>query len=260
LRRLALILMLALGAAAARAADRSAGVMIFTAPDGTRRIVNIPAASGLRGSISRVPDGLPERRLALWPTVETTARDHGVDPNLIDLVIRMESGYNPRALSPKGARGVMQLMPDTATLYGVHDSFDPFENIRGGVRYLRDLLVRFDSNIELALAAYNAGPGAVTRHGGVPPYGETQNYVSSILSAYQSKWGTTKLAGGFGKPAVPAAAAQVPSAPRASAPVKVAGPTRAARPVGLFETGAGKVVSNARRTGEVAVTRLLTLD
>jgi soluble lytic murein transglycosylase-like protein len=255
----ALTVMLALGAGAAMAADRSAGVMIFTAPDGTRRIVNIPAA-GLRGSASPVPEGLAARRSALWPMVEETAHNHGLDPNLIDLVIRMESGYNPRALSSKGARGVMQLMPGTASMYGVKDSFDPFENIRGGVRYLRDLLLRFNSDIELALAAYNAGPEAVARHGGVPPYEETRNYVSSILAAYQSKSGLTTLAGGFGKPARPAAVAAVSPAPRAAAPVKVAGPTRVARPVGVYETGAGKVVSNARRNGEAAVTRRLSLD
>lgn len=258
MRKLGLTVMLVLGAGAAMAADRSAGVMIFTAPDGTRRIVNIPAAASL-GSASPVPTGLIERRNALWPTVEQTARACGLDPNLIDLVIRMESGYNPRALSSKGARGVMQLMPGTASLYGVKDSFDPFENIRGGVRYLRDLLVRFDSDIELALAAYNAGPEAVARHGGVPPYAETRNYVTSILAAYQSKSTLTTLAGGFGKPAARAAAAPKPPAPRVAAPVKAAGLTKA-RPVGVYETGAGKVVSNARRSGEATVTRRLTLD
>jgi soluble lytic murein transglycosylase-like protein len=260
LRIVALIVMLVLSAGAAMAADRSAGVMIFTAPDGTRRIVNIPAAGGLRGSVSPVPEGLAARRSALWPVVEETARNHGIDPNLIDLVIRMESGYNPRALSSKGARGVMQLMPGTASMYGVKDSFDPFDNIRGGVRYLRDLLVRFNSDIELALAAYNAGPEAVARHGGVPPYGETRNYVSSILAAYQNKSSLTTLAGGFGKPATPVAVAQVKSTPRVATPIKVAGPTRAARPVGVYETGAGKVVTNARRSGEATVARRLTLD
>jgi hypothetical protein len=198
--------------------------------------------------------------MALWPTVEQTARTHGLDPNLIDLVIRMESGYNPRALSSKGARGVMQLMPGTASMYGVQDCFDPFENIRGGVRYLRDLLVRFNSDIELALAAYNAGPEAVARHGGVPPYQETRNYVSSILAAYQSKGSLTTLAGGFGKPAAPVAASPRPPAPRAAGSVKVAGPTKVVRPVGVYETGAGKVVSNARRSGEVTVARRLALD
>lgn len=259
MRKTALTVMLVLGAGAAMAADRSAGVMIFTAPDGTRRIVNIPAASSL-GSASPVPTGLVERRMALWPTVEQAARTHGLDPNLIDLVIRMESGYNPRALSSKGARGVMQLMPGTASMYGVQDCFDPFENIRGGVRYLRDLLVRFNSDIELALAAYNAGPEAVARHGGVPPYQETRNYVSSILAAYQSKGSLTTLAGGFGKPAAPVAASPRPPAPRAAGSVKVAGPTKVVRPVGVYETGAGKVVSNARRNGEVTVARRLALD
>lgn len=244
--------MVILAASAATAAERSAGVMIFTAPDGTRRIVNIPAA-GFRGSAGAVPEGATARRTALWPTVEETARTHGLDPHLVDLVIRMESGYNPRALSSKGAQGVMQLMPSTAKLYGVMDAFDPFENIRGGVRYLRDLLLRFDSNLALALAAYNAGPEAVARHGGVPPYAETRAYVGSILSAYQSSTPQTRLSGGFGKPAA--------APPAAAKPVQVAAaaPKRPARPVAVIETGGGTLVSNAVRSGEAVVTRRLSL-
>lgn len=254
MRKTALGAIVILAAGAASAAERSAGVMIFTAPDGTRRIVNIPAA-GLRGNGGPVPEGATARRSALWPTVEEAARTHGLDPNLVDLVIRMESGYNPRALSSKGAQGVMQLMPSTAKLYGVVDAFDPFENIRGGVRYLRDLLVRFDSNLALALAAYNAGPEAVARHGGVPPFDETRNYVGSILSAYQAGSTPTLLSGGFGKLPAPAEAAP------AAKPVQVAAavPRKPARPVAVIETGGGTLVSNALRTGEAVVTRRLSL-
>ncbi|HPC83862.1 MAG TPA: lytic transglycosylase domain-containing protein [Thermoanaerobaculaceae bacterium] len=238
---------LVLATSAAAAAERSAGVMIFTAPDGTRRVVNIPAAGP--AAAGKVPEGATARRAALWPTVEEAARTHGLDPHLVDLVIRMESGYNPRALSPKGAQGVMQLMPTTARLYGVVDAFDPFENIRGGVRYLRDLLLRFDSNLALALAAYNAGPEAVARHGGVPPFAETRAYVAAILAAYAGSAPQTRLSGGFGKPAATPPPVRVASAE----------PKRPARPVTVIESDSGTLISNAVRTGEAVITRRLAL-
>jgi soluble lytic murein transglycosylase-like protein len=96
-------------------------------------------------------------------------------------VIRVESGFNPRAISPKGARGLMQLMPGTASSLGVRDTFDPRENIDGGVRHLRALMERFGSDLPLVLAAYNAGERAVTGHGGIPPYAETRDYVRRVL-------------------------------------------------------------------------------
>jgi soluble lytic murein transglycosylase-like protein len=99
----------------------------------------------------------------------------------VTAVIRVESGFNPRAVSRKGARGLMQLMPATAVQLGVRDSFDPAENIDGGVRHLRGLIERFDNNVSLALAAYNAGERAVLQYGGIPPYVETQQYVTRIL-------------------------------------------------------------------------------
>jgi len=97
-------------------------------------------------------------------------------------VIRVESGFNARAVSRKGARGLMQLMPETAAILGVRDSFDPVENINGGVRHLRGLLDRFGNDLPLVLAAYNAGEGAVNTYRGIPPYPETQSYVGRILS------------------------------------------------------------------------------
>lgn len=113
------------------------------------------------------------------------ARRHGLDPDLVVAVAGVESGFRPTAVSPKGAQGVMQLMPGTARDLGVTDPLDPAANVDGGTRYLRDLLARFDGDLSKALAAYNAGPGAVARHQGVPPYRETQDYVKKVLRRYR---------------------------------------------------------------------------
>lgn len=121
------------------------------------------------------------------PRIERAARAAGVDASLLHAVIRAESAYNPRAVSPKGAAGLMQLMPATARRYGVADRFDPDQNVLGGALYLRDLLARFDGQLELALAAYNAGEGAVQKYGGrIPPYAETQRYVPQVMHNYRS--------------------------------------------------------------------------
>jgi Transglycosylase SLT domain len=106
---------------------------------------------------------------------------HGVDPSLVESVIRAESDFNPTAVSRAGARGLMQLMPKTAVMLGVRDSFNPRENIEGGVRHLRYLLDRYPGNVPLAVAAYNAGEGAVDAHRGIPPFAETQQYVQRVL-------------------------------------------------------------------------------
>jgi soluble lytic murein transglycosylase-like protein len=117
--------------------------------------------------------------------IDVAARSHGVEPALVQAVITAESGFNPNALSRKGASGLMQLMPDTARRYGVQNIFDPVENIHGGVRYLRDLLGMFNGDMRLALAGYNAGENAVIRAGNrVPPYAETQNYVPKVIDLY----------------------------------------------------------------------------
>jgi len=112
------------------------------------------------------------------------ARRHGLDPALVVAVVQVESGFQPAAVSPKGARGLMQLMPATAAELGVKDAFDPGENLDGGARHLADLVRRYRGDLKKALAAYNAGAGAVARHGGVPPYGETRAYVASVLRRY----------------------------------------------------------------------------
>jgi soluble lytic murein transglycosylase-like protein len=118
--------------------------------------------------------------------INTCAHEFGVDKSLVKAVIHAESGYDPNAVSSKGAAGLMQLMPKTAQGLKVHDSFNPSENIRGGVRYLRFLLDTFRGDVKLALAAYNAGMGNVAKYGGIPPYAETRNYVSKVLSYQQT--------------------------------------------------------------------------
>jgi hypothetical protein len=116
--------------------------------------------------------------------VEKYAQEYGVDEDLIWAVIRQESGFNPGAVSPKGAMGLMQLMPGTAALLGVSDPFDVEQNIAGGVKYLEQCLNQFNRDVPLALAAYNAGPANVVKYQGCPPFAETRNYVASILQAY----------------------------------------------------------------------------
>jgi len=119
--------------------------------------------------------------------INSSAAEFGVDRSLVKAVIHAESGYNPNAVSSKGAQGLMQLMPGTAQGLKVADSFNPSDNIRGGVRYLRFLLDTFKGNVTLAIAAYNAGLSRVAKYGGVPPYEETRNYVSKVL-AYQKNY------------------------------------------------------------------------
>jgi soluble lytic murein transglycosylase-like protein len=114
---------------------------------------------------------------------EASAR-YGVPERLIWAVIRVESGFDPRAVSSRGARGLMQLMPETAAILGVRDSFDPRENIHGGARHLRGLMERFNHDLPLALAAYNAGAQPVTTYRGIPPYPETRDYVTRVLRLY----------------------------------------------------------------------------
>ena len=124
-------------------------------------------------------------------TFETLVRREslavGISPSLVAAVAQTESGRNPSATSAAGAAGMMQLMPATARALGVADPYDPAANVRGGATYLRDLLERFNGNVRLAVAAYNAGPGAVERYGGVPPYVETQHYVTRVLDAYRAR-------------------------------------------------------------------------
>ncbi len=118
--------------------------------------------------------------------IKSASRKHGVDPYLVKAVIKAESNFNPDAVSPKNAQGMMQLIPDTADDYGLNNPFDPTENIEAGVHHLKDLIKYFDGDIKLSLAAYNAGKGAVVKHGfTIPPYPETTNYISKVLRYYK---------------------------------------------------------------------------
>ena len=133
-------------------------------------------------------------RADLHALADRHAERHAINPALVRAVIQAESAWNTRAVSPKGAQGLMQLMPETATELGVVDPFDPAQNIQAGVRYLKSLLDRYDGNAELALAAYNAGPGAVDKYGRkVPPYRETQAYVRKIVSVTEVRMGPKKV-------------------------------------------------------------------
>jgi soluble lytic murein transglycosylase-like protein len=129
-----------------------------------------------------VPPGGDLREVAA-----AAARRHGLDPDLVMAVVSVESAFRPGAVSPKGAQGLMQLMPRTAASLGVADAFDPAQNLDGGARHLGQLLTLYDGDLVKALAAYNAGEGAVHRHGGVPPYRETRAYVKKVLEQYRSE-------------------------------------------------------------------------
>ena len=143
------------------------------------------AATELRGV---VPDEVldevvaaPASGAGLAAMAIAAARRHGLDPDLVQAVVAVESGFRADAVSPKGAQGLMQLMPRTARALGVKDAFDPADNLDGGTRHLRRLVTRYGGDVKRALAAYNAGEGAVARHGGVPPYPETLAYVRKVL-------------------------------------------------------------------------------
>ena len=153
--------------------------------DGTLHVTNVPGDPRYRRAAVRPSGGRSggaDRSAARYAhLIEELAGRHGVDPALVEAVIRIESGFDPRAVSSKGAAGLMQLMPRTAEMLRVLDPFDPRGNVSGGVRHLRHLLDRYHGDVALALAAYNAGAAAVDAHRGVPPYPETEHYVRRVL-------------------------------------------------------------------------------
>ncbi|MEJ2609643.1 MAG: lytic transglycosylase domain-containing protein [Candidatus Thiodiazotropha sp.] len=127
-----------------------------------------------------------KNKAKVTPYIDAIAKELHLHPGLLHAVVRVESAYNPKALSKKGAQGLMQLMPATASRYGVNDAYDPQQNVRGGAQYLKDLLKQFEFDIKLALAAYNAGENAVLKYGKqIPPYPETQNYVKKVLNEFE---------------------------------------------------------------------------
>lgn len=125
------------------------------------------------------------------PLIEKYAKEANLEPKLISLIIKFESNFNHKIVSPKGAKGLMQLMDSVSETYGIQDPFEPEENIKAGVAYFASLMKRYNNDTRLALAAYNAGPGAVAKYKGVPPYKETQNYVANILLSYNKLTGET---------------------------------------------------------------------
>lgn len=126
----------------------------------------------------------PANKAQIMNVVSQISKKHGVDEKLVKALIKQESGFNPKAKSKSGAMGLMQLMPSTAKNMGVKDPYNTVQNVEGGVKYLKSMLNKYNGNVILALAAYNAGPGAVDKYSGVPPYKETQNYVKNILANY----------------------------------------------------------------------------
>jgi len=183
-----------------------ADIYAFTADDGTVSLSNVPADERYVVLIAAPKQAVPVApKIATAPAVagrkkrsspagkaryervvDEVSHTYGLESALLHAVISVESRYNPKAVSPKGAAGLMQLMPQTAKRYGVADAFDPLQNLNGGARYLRDLLRLFNNDTSLALAAYNAGEHAVMKHGNrIPPYRETLHYVPRVLDFYQ---------------------------------------------------------------------------
>jgi len=177
-----------------------ADIYAYTADDGSVTLSNVPVDGRFTPLVTAPvqPDAAPPAaalpvakpglagKAGYDKIVDEVSRAYGVDSALIHAVISVESHYNAKAVSRKGAVGLMQLMPKTAKRYGVTDALDPLQNLKGGVQYLRDLLRMFNNNISLAVAAYNAGELAVTEHGNrIPPYPETQHYVPRVLAFYR---------------------------------------------------------------------------
>jgi soluble lytic murein transglycosylase len=166
-----------------------ADVYVYKDHNGVMTFTNVPTHTGFRRVLKERngPRTTASSFNASYDSlIRTASGRHSVDADLIRAIIKTESDFNATARSQKGAMGLMQLMPDTARLHNVLDAYDPGENVEGGVRHLRMLLDRYQGNLELSLAAYNAGSGAVERHRGIPPFAETREYVRRVLQFYDS--------------------------------------------------------------------------
>ncbi len=155
---------------------------------GVLHFSNVPTHSGYRPLIRERNKLAPAAILpsaGFEEVIRSTSEYYGVDPFLVRAVMKVESGFNSLARSQKGAQGLMQLMPETARLHNVNNPYDPYENIKGGVRHLRLLLDRYQGDLQLSLAAYNAGIQAVEKHGGIPPFPETRDYIRRVLEYLQ---------------------------------------------------------------------------
>lgn len=179
--------------------------------DGTLELTNVPDSKDLKPLRPEWRPANPGSGLKYKDLIYRTAREQGVHPELAYAVAAVESSFDPRALSPKGAIGLMQLMPDTAERFGVANPFDPADNVKGGVKFLRYLLDLFDGDVRLALAAYNAGENAVLALGRVPPYQETRVYVSKVIR----RFGTGKSPFAEGESSQAPAGAAAPAERRA---------------------------------------------
>src|SRR5881397_167575 len=183
-------LLCAVATAIVTAVPADAEVYRLATNDGTVHFTNSPTdpryrglgySSGTAAGYLRLPPAETGRYVT---EIKDASGRYGVPERLVQAVIRVESAFNPKAVSVKGAQGLMQLMPETASMLGVRNSFDPRQNIDGGVRHLRGLIDRFGNDLKLALAAYNAGEQAVLNHRGIPPYAETRDYVTKVLGLF----------------------------------------------------------------------------
>ena len=182
----------------------AAPIYVYKEPDGSIRFTTKAPPQGVKaevftaknapysvlGGLIRRSEGrlFPDRFASF---IEEACTEHGVETSLVRALIHTESAFNPRAVSPKGAQGLMQLMPAVARILGVKNPFDPKQNIFGGTRHLALLIRKYDGNLKLALAAYNAGEGAVEEYGGIPPYPETQEYVRRVM-ALMTRYGVRR--------------------------------------------------------------------